>query len=137
MIALTHKPTNLQMAWIGRIAQPKNQYRTRQYQKVKRAAAQGVFMDSDAGEAWVDGVKLTTLTNLEYRLLSTLHERTNKICSKEQIIQAVWGDEYIVTVDDGRIEKLVSRLRSKLERDPGEPHYLITIRGRGYKLAGV
>ena len=137
MIALTHKPTNLQIAWIGRIAQPKNQHRTGLYRKVSRAITQGVFVDVDSGEVRVDGAELTTLTNLEYRLLLMLHERTNKICSKEQIIQAVWGDEYIVTVDDGRIEKLVSRLRSKLERNPSEPRYLTTIRGRGYKLVGA
>jgi DNA-binding response OmpR family regulator len=37
-------------------------------------------------------------------------------------------------VDDARIEKLVSRLREKLESKPEEPQYLQTIRGRGYKL---
>jgi DNA-binding response OmpR family regulator len=40
-------------------------------------------------------------------------------------------------VDDARIEKLVSRLRAKLEQDPANPRYLLTVRGRGYKLAGV
>ena len=35
---------------------------------------------------------------------------------------------------DARIEKLVSRLRAKLERNPSNPQYLITVRGRGYKL---
>ena len=35
----------------------------------------------------------------------------------------------------GRIEKLVSRLRHKIEPNPEEPRYLITVRGRGYKLA--
>jgi two-component system response regulator RegX3 len=49
----------------------------------------------------------------------------------------VWGQEYIDEVDDARIEKLISRLRSKLERDPANPKYLITVRGRGYKLNAV
>jgi DNA-binding response OmpR family regulator len=39
-------------------------------------------------------------------------------------------------VDDARIEKLISRLRQKIEPNLDEPRYLITIRGRGYKLAG-
>ena len=42
--------------------------------------------------------------------------------------------EYIDTVDDARIEKLISRLRSKIEPDPSNPQYLVTVRGRGYKL---
>jgi two-component system response regulator RegX3 len=37
-------------------------------------------------------------------------------------------------VDDARIEKLVSRLRQKIEPDAANPKYLITMRGRGYKL---
>jgi two-component system response regulator RegX3 len=37
-------------------------------------------------------------------------------------------------VDDTRIEKLVSRLRAKIEPDPSTPRYIVTVRGRGYKL---
>ena len=40
-------------------------------------------------------------------------------------------------LDDARIEKLVSRLRAKIEPDPTNPRYLTTLRGRGYKLVGV
>ena len=50
------------------------------------------------------------------------------------MVEAVWGEDYIDEVDDARIEKLVSRLRQKLEPDAANPHYLITVRGRGYKL---
>ncbi len=39
-------------------------------------------------------------------------------------------------MDDARIEKLVSRLREKLEPNPVEPKYVMTVRGRGYKLVG-
>jgi DNA-binding response OmpR family regulator len=46
----------------------------------------------------------------------------------------VWGDSYIDEVDDARIEKLVSRLRQKIETDSGSPRRLTTVRGRGYKL---
>ena len=45
--------------------------------------------------------------------------------------------DYIDEVDDARVEKLISRLRSKVEHDPASPKYLITVRGRGYKLAAV
>jgi len=91
-------------------------------------------VDVDSGEVWVDGRKVPTLTNLEFRLLLLLYGRTGKICDKYQVVEAVWGQDYIDEVDDARIEKLVSRLRRKLERDPSEPKYLVTVRGRGYRL---
>jgi len=108
---------------------------TRRQRLIQEGVVQGVLVDVDAGEAWVDGVRVPTLTDLEYRLLLLLYGRLGKICDKYQIVEAVWGESYIDKVDDARIEKLVSRLRSKLERDPSDPRYLITMRGRGYKLA--
>ncbi len=104
---------------------------------IREQVRRGVLVDVDAGEVWVDGVPVPTLTELEYRLLLLLYGRINKICDKYQIVEAVWGESYIDQVDDARVEKLVSRLRTKLERDPSNPQYLITIRGRGYKLVGV
>jgi DNA-binding response OmpR family regulator len=75
------------------------------------------------------------LTGLEYRLLLLLYGNINKICDKYKIVEAVWSEAYIDEVDDARIEKLVSRLRQKIEPNPDEPRYLITVRGRGYRLA--
>lgn len=95
---------------------------------------QGVRVDEDAGEVWVDGVKVTVLTELEYRLMRLLYERLDRLTTKEQIVEAVWGGQYLDRVDDARIEKLVSRLRAKVEPEPLRPRYLITQRGRGYKL---
>lgn len=95
---------------------------------------EGIWIDLDAGDVWVDGQPAPTLTELEYRLLQTLYGRLDKLCDKYLIVESVWGQEYIDRVDDARIEKLVSRLRSKIEPDPAQPHYLMTIRGRGYKL---
>lgn len=94
----------------------------------------GVRVDIESGEVTVDGRPVPTLTDLEYRLLLLLYGRMDKLCDKYQIVEAVWGQEYIDEVDDARIEKLVSRLRAKLEPDPANPRYLLTLRGRGYKL---
>jgi hypothetical protein len=107
---------------------------TRRQRLIREGAVQGVLVDVDAGEAWVDGVRVPTLTDLEHRLLLLLYGRLNKMCDKYQIVEVVWGEAYIDKVDDARIEKLVSRLRAKLERDASNPRYLITVRGRGYKL---
>ena len=100
----------------------------------RRPGQQGVWVDVDAGDVYVNGHLAPTLTELEYRLLLLLYGRLNKICDKYQIVEAVWGEEYIEEVDDARVDKLMSRLRAKIEPDPSNPRYLLTIRGRGYKL---
>ncbi|MEZ4612581.1 MAG: helix-turn-helix domain-containing protein [Caldilineaceae bacterium] len=88
----------------------------------------------DSGEVIVDGEAAETLTNLEYRLMLLLFQNANKIVDKYQIVTQVWGESYIDDVDDARIEKLVSRLRQKIEEDSGNPRFLTTVRGRGYRL---
>jgi hypothetical protein len=109
----------------------------RRQRRARPGAQSGVWVDVDAGEVSVDGRRIPTLTDLEYRLLLLLWGRLDKVCDKYQIVETVWGQDYIDEVDDARIEKLVSRLRAKLEQDPANPRYLHTVRGRGYKLAGV
>lgn len=94
----------------------------------------GVRLDVEAGEVYVDGRAIPTLTDLEYRLMLLLYGQIDKICDKYRIVEAVWGEDYIEEVDDARIEKLVSRLRQKIEVDATNPRYLITVRGRGYRL---
>lgn len=101
---------------------------------VPEVATLGIRVDDDAGEVWVEGVKVTVLTDLEYRLMRLLHQRVDRLTTKEQIVETVWGGQYMDRVDDARIEKLVSRLRAKIEPEPLHPRYLLTQRGRGYKL---
>jgi DNA-binding winged helix-turn-helix (wHTH) protein len=94
-----------------------------------------LWVDVASGEVLVNGAPVETLTNLEYRLMLLLFQNPDKIIDKYQIVSQVWGEEYIDEVDDARIEKLVSRLRQKIEQDAGAPHFLTTVRGRGYKLS--
>ncbi len=97
-------------------------------------AEEGVHLDPDSGDVWVDGVRIPVLTDLEFRLLSLLYERRDKLTDKYRIVTAVWGESFLGEIDDARVEKLVSRLRGKIESDPAVPRYLVTQRGRGYKL---
>ena len=101
-----------------------------------RGPQKGVRVDGESGLVTVDGKPIQNLTRLEFRLLLLLYGRLNKICDKYSIVEAVWGEEYVDEVYDSAIEKLVSRLRKKIEPDPSNPRYIITVRGRGYKLVG-
>jgi DNA-binding response OmpR family regulator/GTP-binding protein EngB required for normal cell division len=103
---------------------------------IQRELPSGLWLDEDAGDVFVGGHPIEPLTELEFALLKLLYQRRDKITDKYQIVETVWGVDYIEQVDDARIEKLVSRLRAKIEPDPGNPRYLLTMRGRGYKLAG-
>jgi hypothetical protein len=106
----------------------------RRQRLARRRRLEGVRVDVESGTVWVDSRQTPTLTDLEYRLLLLLYGRLNKICDKYQIVEAVWGEEYIDQVDDARIDKLLSRLRAKVEPEPRNPRYILTVRGRGYKL---
>jgi two-component system response regulator RegX3 len=101
---------------------------------VQKELPGGVWVDEDAGDVWIGGSRIEALTDLEYKLLALLYRRVNKLTDKYEIVESVWGTDYIDEVDDARIEKLVSRLRAKIEPDAANPRYLLTVRGRGYKL---
>lgn len=102
--------------------------------KAVEVTTEGVHLDPDSGDVWVDGIRIPLLTDLEYRLLQLLYERRDKLTDKYRIVTTVWGEQYLGEVDDARVEKLVSRLRAQIEPDPANPRYLVTQRGRGYKL---
>jgi len=118
----------------GRIFSPLFEAFVARRMRGTETATAGVRLDPDSGDVWVDDVRIPVLTDLEYRLLQLLHERRDKLTDKYQIVTAVWGEGYLDEVDDARVEKLVSRLRSKIEQDPANPRFLVTQRGRGYKL---
>jgi len=108
-------------------------YARRQH-RVQQSVRPGIYVDVDSGDVWVDGKRAPTLTDHEYRLLLLLYGRVNKIVTRDDVAEAVWGADYMQDIDDARCDKLLSRLRSKIEPDPANPQYLHTVRGRGYKL---
>ena len=70
------------------------------------------------------------LTLREFELLKYLAERENRVFSREQLLEEVWGYEYYG--DIRTVDVTVRRLREKLEDDPGDPKYIMTKRGIGY-----
>lgn len=104
----------------------------RRQQLAQQPHARGVYVD--AGAAFIEGKRVEELTDLEYRLLTFLYGKMDRVCDKYSIVENVWGQQFIDEVDDARIEKLISRLRAKIEPDATKPRYLVSVRGRGYKL---
>ena len=71
-------------------------------------------------------------TKTEFRLLCELASSPNKVLSREQLLDRVWGYDYF---GDGRLVDVhIRRLRTKVEPDPAFPRHILTVRGMGYKL---
>lgn len=70
------------------------------------------------------------LSTLEFRLLYHLASRPNRVFSRDQLLDAVWGNDRFVTPRS--VDVYVRRLREKVEKNPEKPEYLKTVRGAGY-----
>jgi pSer/pThr/pTyr-binding forkhead associated (FHA) protein len=89
-------------------------------------------VDTKAKEVYLRGLPLDPpLTAKEFQLLDLLYQHKGEVLSKEQIAQGVWDYE---VYDYNAIDALVYRLRHRIEADPSNPKYLVTVRGFGYKL---
>ncbi len=86
-------------------------------------------IDMNRYEVRKDGVVLE-LTLREFELLKYLAEREDKVFSREQLLEEVWGYEYYG--DIRTVDVTVRRLREKLEDEPSDPKYIMTKRGIGY-----
>ena len=71
-----------------------------------------------------------TMSTLEFRLLYFLASHPNKVFSRDQLLDAVWGTEHFVT--PRIVDVYIRSLREKIEADPSKPVYLRTQRGAGY-----
>ena len=66
------------------------------------------------------------------RTLLELASNPNKVFSREDLLETVWDYDYL---GDGRLVDVhIRRLRTKVEMDPANPRYVLTVRGMGYKL---
>ncbi|MDE7250246.1 MAG: response regulator transcription factor [Lachnospiraceae bacterium] len=72
------------------------------------------------------------LTQKEFDLLLFLAKNQGKILTKQQIYENVWGEDYVY--DDSNIMAIISRLRKKIEENPGNPIYIQTVKGIGYRF---
>ncbi len=88
-------------------------------------------IDSGSMQVRVRGELITTTTT-EFRLLEYLARHPGRVFSRDQLLDAVWGDSRFVTPRS--VDVYVRRLREKIEAEPETPRFLKTLRGAGYRF---
>jgi two-component system alkaline phosphatase synthesis response regulator PhoP len=78
--------------------------------------------------------KPVDVTPLEFKLLSAFIRRRGKVLSRDQLIEEAWGRGIFVT--ERAVDYHILNLRRKVECAPGEPRYLQSVRGMGYRFDG-
>ena len=90
-----------------------------------------IRLDVERHTVTVNGA-LTPMPLKEFSLLELLMRNAGRVLTREQLIDRVWGVDY---VGDAKTLKVhVKRLRAKIEPDPSEPVHIVTVRGLGYKF---
>jgi len=92
-----------------------------------------VRMDVERHTVAVNGEPVS-LPLKEFDLLELLLRNTGRVLTRGQLIDRVWGADYVG--DTKTLDVHIKRLRAKLEPDPSNPKYLVTVRGLGYKYEG-
>jgi DNA-binding response OmpR family regulator len=100
----------------------------------KAVSVGGLEVDPARRQARLDGRDIE-LTTHEFDLLFWLASSPGIVFSREALVQRVWGGDTHVT--DRSVDTLIKRLRRKLESDPAEPRFILTVWGAGYKFADV
>jgi DNA-binding winged helix-turn-helix (wHTH) protein len=82
-----------------------------------------------------DSILSDQLTASEYKLLLFLIQNTDRIVSRDEIIDIVWSTvKSTAGITDQAVDQLVFRLRRKIEEDPNTPAHLFTVKGRGFRF---
>ena len=90
-----------------------------------------VRMDVDRHVVTVRG-EAVRLPLKEFELLELLLRNAGRVLTRGQLIDRVWGADYVG--DTKTLDVHVKRLRAKVEEDPSDPRFLVTVRGLGYKV---
>src|SRR5712672_581437 len=93
--------------------------------------AGGVELDRTSCQVRVNGSQLA-LTATEFRLLEFLMNRPGVVFSREQLLNAVWGQDRAIT--DRTVDVYILRLRHKIEKDASAPRLIHSVRGFGYSF---
>jgi DNA-binding response OmpR family regulator len=82
-------------------------------------------------EAFVDGQEVK-MSHKEFEFLHFLWNNRNKVVSRDDLLDNVWGSDYIPS--SRTVDNFILKLRQKVEHDPNNPKIILTVHGVGYKL---
>jgi two-component system OmpR family response regulator len=91
----------------------------------------GLEIQKDSRQVFVNGTEII-LTQMEFELLLFMAENPNKVFSREDLFEEVWGLDALG--DNATVTVHVARIREKIESDPSNPQYIETIWGVGYRF---
>lgn len=100
-------------------------------QSTQNVSYMNLTIDTDMYVVYKEG-QLLDLTHREFELLHYLVRNMGRVMTREHLLQAVWGFEYLGDVRT--VDVTVRRLREKIEDDPSKPEYILTRRGLGYMM---
>jgi len=90
-----------------------------------------IEIDENARRVFKNGNEIA-LTATEFDILRLLVSRADKVISRDQILNAIWGEDVVVV--PRVVDTHMASLRKKIEDDPANPSYLHSVRGAGYRL---
>ena len=89
-------------------------------------------VDFNTRQVLVDGTPVK-LTSLEFKLLAYLIQNAGRMISKQELFEKVWEDKF---TGDGTLNVHIRKIRETIEREPGNPKYILTVWGNGYRFTG-
>jgi len=101
----------------------------------ERRMRPGLYLDKERHMVLIRGQELgSPLSLAQYRLLELLYDRAGRVCSRDEIVEAVWAEAAEVGVSDQAIDALVRRLRERVSEVDADRQYIVTVRGHGFRL---
>jgi len=101
----------------------------------ERGVRPGLYLDRERHVVLIRGQELSPPLSLaQYRLLELLYDRAGRVCSRDEIVEAVWAEAAEVGVSDQAIDALVRRLRERIGEVDPDHEYIVTVRGHGFRL---
>lgn len=92
-------------------------------------------LEPEARRVFIQGVELDPPLSLpQYRLLEMLYVNSGRICTRDNVIEAVWPEAMGEGVSEQAIDALVRRLRDRLAEVDSDANYIVTVRGHGFRL---
>ena len=98
----------------------------------------GLHMDLESKRVWIAGQELDPpLSPAQYRLLELLYQDPGRVCSRDEVVEAVWPEDDRAGISEQAIDALARRLRERLTEADPTTQYVVTVRGHGFRVENV